>query len=263
MATVLDRIIAYKKDEVAAAKAAISADELAERAQDFTPRGFAKALHAKAETGLGIIAEVKRASPSKGMIRENFQPAEIAASLETGGAACLSVLTDEPSFKGHLDYLGAARVAVSIPLLRKDFMVDPYQIVEAKAHGADAILLILAALDDPLAMDLRMEAARCGLDVLAEVHDENELERALKLEPELLGVNNRDLRTFDTDIQTTPRLAAKAGGTAVVSESGVDGVDAMRTLTQAGIRRFLIGEHLMRAEDPGAALSGLVEAVDG
>ena len=263
MTTVLDRIVAYKKEEFAAAKAAVPIEVLRERASEGTTRGFAASLHAKAESGLGIIAEVKRASPSKGLIRADFQPAELATSLESGGAACLSVLTDEPSFQGHLDFLGQARAAVSIPLLRKDFMVDPYQIVEARARGADAILLILACLDDALAADLREEAARWDLDVLAEVHDEEELERALALEPDLLGVNNRNLKTFETDIQTTPRLAAKAGGTPIVSESGVDGVDAMRTLVGGGIRRFLIGEHLMRAADPGAELSTLLEAVDG
>lgn len=261
MTTVLDRIIAYKQDEVATAKAALPQEALVERAGDVTPRGFAAALTQKAETGLGIIAEVKRASPSKGLIREDFQPAELAASLERGGAACLSVLTDTPSFQGHLDFLEQARGAVSIPLLRKDFMVDTYQVVEARARGADAILLILAALDDTLAMTLREEAARWNLDVLAEVHDEAELERALKLEPDLLGVNNRDLRTFDTDIQTTPRLAALAPGVEVVSESGVDGAEAMRSLTAAGIKRFLIGEHLMRADDPGVELASLLESV--
>ncbi|GGY49454.1 indole-3-glycerol phosphate synthase TrpC [Parvularcula lutaonensis] len=263
MTTVLDRIIAYKKDEVAAAKAVTSVDELAERAQEITPRGFAASLHKGAEHGLGIIAEVKRASPSKGLIREDFHSAELAASLQRGGASCLSVLTDEPSFKGHIDFLMEARAATSIPLLRKDFMVDRYQVVEARARGADAILLILAALDDALAAELREEAARWNLDVLAEVHNEEELERALALEPDLLGVNNRNLKTFETDIETTPRLAAKAGGTPIVSESGVDGAEAMRTLVSAGIRRFLIGEHLMRAPDPGAALKELVQAVDG
>ncbi|NNU17727.1 indole-3-glycerol phosphate synthase TrpC [Parvularcula sp. ZS-1/3] len=263
MSTVLDKIIAYKKDEVAAAKERAHLSTVEERARGYTPRGFAAALEAKAAAGVGIIAEVKRASPSKGLIREDFRPAELAASLERGGAACLSVLTDRPSFQGHIDFLTQARSATTIPLLRKDFMVDPYQVPEARAAGGDAILLILAALDDGLARELRDEAKRWDLDVLAEVHDEEELERAMRLEPELLGVNNRDLRTFETDIQTTPRLAAKAGGTAIVSESGVDGADAMRTLSAAGIRRFLIGEHLMRASDPGVALEELVKAVDG
>ena len=262
MSTVLDRIIAYKKEEVAAAKAAVPIEALREHAEGATSRGFVKALHAKAEAGLGIIAEVKRASPSKGLIREDFQPAELAASLEAGGAACLSVLTDEPSFQGHLDFLGQAREAAAFPLLRKDFMVDRYQIVEAKARGADAILLILAALDDGLAAELREEAARWDLDVLAEVHDEDELQRAIALEPDLLGVNNRNLKTFETDIHTTPRLAKLAPGTPIVSESGVDGAEAMRTLVDSGIRRFLIGEHLMRARNPGVELEQLVKAVD-
>lgn len=262
MTTVLDRIISYKREEVAAAKAAVPVEALREKAEGIRPRGFARALDEKAEAGLGIIAEVKRASPSKGLIREHFVPAELARSLEAGGAACLSVLTDEPSFRGHLRFLEEARAASSVPILRKDFMVDRYQVVEARAHGADAILLILAALDDALAAELREEAARWNLDVLAEVHDEEELERALALEPDILGVNNRDLRTFETDIRTTPRLAARAGSMPVVSESGVDGEAAMRSLVAAGIRRFLIGEHLMRAADPGAALRQLAEAVD-
>jgi len=260
--TVLDRIIAYKKDEVAAVKAQVSAEQLADEAERFEPRGFAKALTARAASGLGIIAEVKRASPSKGLIREDFDPAFLAQSLERGGAACLSVLTDKPSFQGDLPFLLAAREVTTIPLLRKDFMVDTYQVAEARAHGADAILLILAALDDDLALALRDEAARWGLDVLAEVHNEEELERALALKPDLLGVNNRDLKTFETDIQTSIRLKELAGGTPIVSESGVDGVDAMKALTAAGIRSFLIGEHLMRAADPGAELAGLLEAVD-
>ncbi|MEM1380820.1 MAG: indole-3-glycerol phosphate synthase TrpC [Pseudomonadota bacterium] len=262
MSTVLDRIITYKHQEVAEAKAAVPVEELAERAQDVQPRGFAKALHDKAQEGVGIIAEVKKASPSKGLIRADFEPAALATALERGGAACLSVLTDGPSFQGALPYLAQARGAAAIPLLRKDFMVDPYQVVEARAHGADAILLILAALSDPDAALLREEADCWGLDVLAEVHDESELERALRLQPTLLGVNNRNLKTFETDIATTPRLAARAPGTPIVSESGVDGVEAMRTLCAAGIRRFLIGEHLMRAEDPGTELASLVMAVD-
>ncbi|MEO1656723.1 MAG: indole-3-glycerol phosphate synthase TrpC [Pseudomonadota bacterium] len=262
MTTILDRIVAYKRDEVAAAKASRSLSSLRAQADGITPRGFAARVHAKAETGLGIIAEVKKASPSKGLIRENFQPAELAASLESGGAACLSVLTDAPSFQGHLDYLTAARQAVSIPLLRKDFMVDTYQVTEARAAGADAILLIMACLDDALAAELRAAAKDEGLDVLVEVHDEEEVERALRLDPDLLGVNNRNLKTFETDIGTTPRLAALAPGIPIVSESGVDGAGAMRRLVGQGFRRFLIGEHLMRQPDPGAALQELVEAVD-
>ncbi|MEM1410279.1 MAG: indole-3-glycerol phosphate synthase TrpC [Pseudomonadota bacterium] len=256
--SVLERIISYKNKEVAEAKQRTPLDALHAQAAAFSPRGFARALRAKADGGIGVIAEVKRASPSKGMIREDFQPRELALSLEAGGAACLSVLTDEPSFQGSLAYLREARDAVSIPLLRKDFMVDPYQVTEAKANGADAILLIMAALDDQLAAVLRREAAEHGLDVLAEVHDEHELERALTLEPELLGVNNRDLKTFHTDIETSISLQRQAGDVPIVSESGVDGIAAIQRLTGAGIRRFLIGEHLMRAEDPGAELADLL-----
>lgn len=262
MSTILDRIIAYKREEVTAAKAARPLSSLRDQADANTPRGFANRVHAMAEAGLGIIAEVKKASPSKGLIREDFQPAELAASLERGGAACLSVLTDTPSFQGHLDFLAQARAATSIPLLRKDFMVDPYQVVEARAAGADAILLIMACLDDDMASDLSAAARDEHLDVLVEVHDAAELERARRLQPDLLGVNNRNLKTFVTDIATTPRLAALAPGVPIVSESGVDGAGAIRTLAEQGIRRFLIGEHLMRQPDPGAALKQLLEAVD-
>ncbi|MEM9810398.1 MAG: indole-3-glycerol phosphate synthase TrpC [Pseudomonadota bacterium] len=260
--SVLDRIIAYKREEVASAKKQRSEESLLDAGQAITPRGFAKSLHSAAKNGIGVIAEVKRASPSKGLIREDFVPAELARALEAGGAACLSVLTDTPSFKGHLSFVAEARAATSIPILRKDFMVDTYQVAEARAAGADAILLILAALDDALAADLRAAAAEQGLDVLAEVHDEAEVERALRLGPDLLGVNNRNLNTFETDIATTPRLAKLAGDVPIVSESGVDGADAMRTLVDAGFRRFLIGEHLMRATDPEAGLRRLLKAVD-
>ncbi|MEO1043058.1 MAG: indole-3-glycerol phosphate synthase TrpC [Pseudomonadota bacterium] len=263
MSTILDRIIAYKRDEVAAAKAARPLSSLRDQADAITPRGFADRVHTTAEHGLGIIAEVKKASPSKGLIREDFQPADLAASLEHGGAACLSVLTDTPSFQGHLDFLSAARQATTIPLLRKDFMVDTYQVVEARSAGADAILLIMACLDEVVASELRAAAREEGLDVLVEVHDEGEVERALCLDPDLLGVNNRNLKTFHTDIATTPRLAALAPGVPIVSESGVDGPDAIRTLVGEGVKRFLIGEHLMRQPNPGLALTQLLEAVDG
>ncbi|MCQ8184210.1 indole-3-glycerol phosphate synthase TrpC [Parvularcula maris] len=260
MTTVLDRIMAYKREEVAEAKKVRPIEGVAERAQDYSPRGFATALHEKAEDGIGIIAEVKKASPSKGLIRKDFEPGELAAGLEAGGAACLSVLTDTPSFQGHLSYLEVARSRVSIPILRKDFMVDPYQVAEARAAGADAILLILAALTDAEAASLREEAAKWGLDVLAEVHDAEEMERALRLEPDLLGVNNRDLRTFETRIETTLELAPSAS-MPVVSESGVDGAQAMKTLMAGGIRRFLIGEHLMRQPSVDAALRDLLQNV--
>jgi indole-3-glycerol phosphate synthase len=258
---VLDRIIAYKRDEVAEAKAQVPLVELKHRAAEQSPRGFARQLHGAAENGLGIIAEVKKASPSKGVIREDFDPADLARQLEEGGAACLSVLTDEPSFMGAPENLRLARENVSIPLLRKDFMVDPYQVVEAQAWGADAILIIMAALTDDEAIALRDAAGEAGLDTLVEVHDENELERGLRLSPDLLGVNNRNLKTFRTDLSTTIELMAKAEGVPIVSESGVDGAEAIRSLVSGGCRRFLIGEHLMRAATPRDALRDLLSAV--
>jgi indole-3-glycerol phosphate synthase len=260
MTTVLDRIIAYKREEVAEAKRVRPIEGVAERARDHEPMGFADALERAVKEGVGIIAEVKKASPSKGLIRKHFEPGQLARELQEGGAACLSVLTDQPSFQGHLSYLEVASANTSIPLLRKDFMVDPYQVAEARAAGADAILIIMAALTDQEAAGLREEAARWGLDVLAEVHDEDELDRALRLEPELLGINNRNLHTFETSLDTTIELAPKAA-MPVVSESGLDGTEALTRLVNAGIRRFLIGEHLMRQTAPGLALRDLLRSV--
>ncbi|MEE4212451.1 MAG: indole-3-glycerol phosphate synthase TrpC [Parvularcula sp.] len=257
---VLERIIAYKREEVQAARAKTPVAELRAQAAEVRPRGFADNLRRASETGLGIIAEVKKASPSKGVIRENFDPADLARQLEEGGAACLSVLTDVPSFAGHPRNLVLARKETKIPLLRKDFMIDPYQVIEARAWGADAILIIMAALTDDEAQVLRDAAGEEGLDVLVEVHDEAELARGLALEPELLGVNNRNLKTFETDIETTIRLMRSADGVPIVSESGVDGPDAIRHLTAHGCRRFLIGEYLMRAERPSEALRHLLDA---
>ena len=223
------------------------------------PRGFHAALRAKADTGFALIAEIKRASPSKGLIRADFDPATHARAYAAGGAACLSVLTDEPFFQGHLDYMVAARAAVSLPVLRKDFMVDPWQIAEARAHGADAILLIVAALDDGLLAELEAAAMETGMDVLVEVHDEAELDRALRLRSTLIGVNNRDLKTFDTDPRRAWQLAARVpAGCTVVSESGIATHADLRAAAAHGIRTFLVGESLMRQADLEGATRALL-----
>ena len=257
--TILDDILAYKRDEVRAAKRERPEDSLMREAVGAPPvRGFAAALSQKAASGFGLIAEIKRASPSKGLIREDFEPAGLARAYESGGAACLSVLTDEPSFRGHTDFLRTARGACALPALRKDFMVDPYQVMEARAWHADAILIILACTDDALAADLHAAARDHGMDTLAEVHDEAELDRALRLDGALLGVNNRDLRTFETDLGVSERLAALAGERPVVAESGIAGHADCARLAEAGVRRFLVGESLMRQSDVAAATRRLL-----
>ncbi len=223
------------------------------------PRGFHAALRAKAATGFALIAEVKKASPSKGLIRADFDPAAHALAYATGGAACLSVLTDEPYFQGSLTYLREARAAVALPVLRKDFMVDPWQVEEARANGADAILLIVAALDDWTLAELETAALALGMDVLIEVHDEAELDRALRLRSRLLGVNNRDLRTFETDPRRAWALAAKVPpGYTVVSESGIRSHADLQAAAEHGIRCFLVGESLMRQPDVEAATRALL-----
>ena len=257
--TILDDIVSYKREEVRAAKRERPEDSLLREALAAPPvRGFAAALSAKTAEGFGLIAEIKRASPSKGLIREDFDPPALARAYEAGGAACLSVLTDEPSFRGHPDFLRTARGAVALPALRKDFMVDPYQVVEARAWHADAILVILACTDDALAADLHASAQAQGMDTLAEVHDEAELERAMRLDGALLGVNNRDLRTFETDLGTTERLASLAGDRPVVGESGIASHADCARLAVSGVRRFLVGESLMRQADVEAATRTLL-----
>lgn len=249
--TVLDRIIGYKRDEIRAAKAdtPISALE-AIIAEQGPPRGFLTALERKAATGFSLIAEIKKASPSKGLIRADFNPAQHAHDYEAGGAACLSVLTDGPSFQGSRQALEDARAAVSLPVLRKDFMLDPYQCAEARAWGADCILLIMACLSDDLARELEQAALAYGLDVLVEVHDERELERALSLGTRLIGINNRDLRHFETTLETTARLAALCPGDRfLISESGITSHTDLQTLKGYGARGFLVGESLMRRKD--------------
>ncbi len=260
MSDILQRILARKVEEIAERRARVSIDDLHARVAGLPDtRGFAAALEAKIEAGhAGVIAEVKKASPSKGVIRADFDPAAIARRYEAGGAACLSVLTDADFFQGHEDYLHAARAACALPVLRKDFTIDPYQVVEARAIGADAILLIAAALSDEAMLELALLAAELDLDVLVEVHDEEELERALEIPAPLIGVNNRNLRTFEVSLDTTLRLHARLPDERLlVTESGIATPDDVARLRGAGIHAFLVGEAFMRADDPGAELARL------
>jgi len=260
MTDVLDRILETKRADVAARKATTSLAELDERiALRTKPRGFRAALDAKAKTGHALIAEIKKASPSKGLIRADFDPPAHAIAYQAGGAACLSVLTDEEWFQGSDDYLTIARDACTLPALRKDFMVDPWQAPESRGLGADCILLIMAALDDGLLAEIEASAIECGMDVLVEVHDAKEMERAMKLKSRLIGVNNRNLRDFTVDFARTYELVSKAPKDCTfVAESGLTTRADLDAMADHDIHCFLIGEALMRQDDVEAATRAMV-----
>jgi indole-3-glycerol phosphate synthase len=258
--TILDKIKAYKLEEIAARKAERDQAAIEDAARQAAPvRPFADALQQATVEGYGLIAEVKKASPSKGLIRADFDPAAIAEAYAAGGATCLSVLTDAPSFQGHEDYLVAARAACDLPVLRKDFMYDPWQVAEARSLGADCILIIMASVSDAQAQELEAAATEWGMDALIEIHNSEELDRASGLESRLLGINNRDLNTFVTDLATSRNLSRRAPVNRIlVSESGLTDRADLADLAQYGMRCFLIGESLMRQDDVAAATRALL-----